>query len=148
MFRFLLFLLAFLSAQETYDIVIANGNVIDGSGVFHPPDKTLGEHERQPRHRPILSGEHRDLRLHPTAADRYSFTLLFPTSASERRPRLRTLRVLWDAAGIGSPPGRPRGNAPPYLSSLTPSIGHFYLPQLGHSHLAPTSVLSLLLIVH
>src|SRR5437016_7004414 len=33
MFRFVLFLLAFsVYAQETYDIVIANGNVIDGSG--------------------------------------------------------------------------------------------------------------------
>jgi N-acyl-D-amino-acid deacylase len=33
MFRLVLFLLAFsLYAQETYDIVIANGNVIDGSG--------------------------------------------------------------------------------------------------------------------
>src|SRR3954471_16319638 len=26
-----------------------------------------------------------------------------------------------------------------HLSSLTPSIGHFYLAQLGHSHLAPTT---------
>src|SRR5881392_1019933 len=33
MFRFLLFLVAFsVYAQETYDIVIANGNAIDGSG--------------------------------------------------------------------------------------------------------------------
>jgi hypothetical protein len=33
MFRFLLFLLALsVYAQETYDIVIASGNVMDGSG--------------------------------------------------------------------------------------------------------------------
>jgi hypothetical protein len=27
-----------------------------------------------------------------------------------------------------------------HLSSLTLSIGHFYLAQLGHSHVAPTAL--------